>query len=540
MRNLKVATKLFLLIGVFIVAMGAQTVIGYFSLTKLAEGTSEMYSKRLVPQAEFLKYRFQNQSMRTILFQSMQFIPGQEAKDLETNFENLKNSNTKILDKLLAAGITADEKKIVSDIKEEYSSYIETISEAFALGAVNRNKEAYDHYKKSVVPSMNIITSLGDKLENKLMASAATINESARKEADQSLLLSIILSVIASVICTIIGIIIIRMIVKPVQAVQNDMLQVLRDLFGQISETSQQVAAFSVELTANSEQTSTASETIATNVQEVAGGADQQVHAVEEMAKTLRQMGDSVQYILRSTQRMSETAVHTSGKSFEGNEAIHTAVNQMSSIHVAIQDLSNIIHGLEQQSEEIDEIVDAITEIAAQTNLLALNAAIEAARAGDHGRGFAVVAGEVRKLAEQSSGSANKISLLISTIQSDTSKAVQYMERASNEVSSGIETVNSAGLSFAQIEESVERVAGQIQEVSSEVHGLASGTEQVVGSVESINEVVQMTAFGTQNIAAATEEQLASMEEISVSSASLSHMAEDLHDKINKFKIYRN
>jgi len=52
----------------------------------------------------------------------------------------------------------------------------------------------------------------------------------------------------------------------------------------------------------------------------------------------------------------------------------------------------------------------------------------EAARAGEHGRGFAVVAEEVRKLAEQSSHSADDIAARISLIQSDTEKAVQAGE----------------------------------------------------------------------------------------------------------------
>src|SRR2546425_1148527 len=63
---------------------------------------------------------------------------------------------------------------------------------------------------------------------------------------------------------------------------------------------------------------------------------------------------------------------------------------------------------LELGSREIGKLVDAITRIASQTDLLALNAAIEAARAGQHGLGFRVVADEGRKLAEQSSRSAEE------------------------------------------------------------------------------------------------------------------------------------
>lgn len=46
--------------------------------------------------------------------------------------------------------------------------------------------------------------------------------------------------------------------------------------------------------------------------------------------------------------------------------------------------------------------------IATRTNLLALNATIEAARSGEAGRGFAVVAQEVKSLASQAKGSAER------------------------------------------------------------------------------------------------------------------------------------
>src|SRR3546814_17060696 len=71
------------------------------------------------------------------------------------------------------------------------------------------------------------------------------------------------------------------------------------------------------------------------------------------------------------------------------------------------------MQALEQDSKNINTILDTIRSIAEQTNLLALNAAIEAARAGDQGRGFAVVADEVRALARRTADYNGEIDSLL-------------------------------------------------------------------------------------------------------------------------------
>jgi hypothetical protein len=81
------------------------------------------------------------------------------------------------------------------------------------------------------------------------------------------------------------------------------------------------------------------------------------------------------------------------------------------------RDLGNLSKELAKASQQTDDIVRFIKNIADQTNLLGLNAAIEAARVGEQGRGFGVVAEEVRKLAQASSQSVKEISTSLQKIQ---------------------------------------------------------------------------------------------------------------------------
>lgn len=317
----------------------------------------------------------------------------------------------------------------------------------------------------------------------------------------------------------------------------NNMIGKLRELIIQVGYSAEQVAAASEQLTASSEETTRATEQIASTVQEVAIGTAKQAESVKGTSITVNEMSTSLSQFGTSSEVVKTTALHASGKAVEGNKAVATIVAQMNEINETVQELSVMVKTLGARSNQIGKIVAAITGIAEQTNLLALNAAIEAARAGEHGRGFAVVADEVRKLAEQSAGSAQEISQLISTIQSDTNETVKAMEDTTNKVTEGINFVHDAGKLFEQIKQAVLEVSSQIQEAVSDVQKMAVGAEQMAQSVELIAETADLAAIGTQNMSAATEEQLASMEEITASSSSLSKMAEELNEIVRKFKV---
>ena len=101
---------------------------------------------------------------------------------------------------------------------------------------------------------------------------------------------------------------------------------------------------------------------------------------------------------------------------------------QIQGVHESEMELSENLHNLTQDADQIKSVLSVISDIADQTNLLALNAAIEAARAGEHGRGFAVVADEVRKLAENTQKSLTEINASVNVIIQSVSDASEKVK----------------------------------------------------------------------------------------------------------------
>lgn len=568
LRNLSTMKKLLVLMLISIFTVGIIQVVGYNTMKSLKNNIEDIFKDRLEPGIVLTDYRLNNRIILTYMYRSFHYTDEKTIKEIHAGVKKAFEENEMNLQLLNDTSLKSDEAEIINELIDEYPSFIETMEKVFELSLANKNEEALNLYYSIAEPEYNRILSKGRELTQLNRDYASSLYKESVEEVNKNTRYSLIISTVLSILYVVFGFIGVRTyITAPIDKIKtavqraeagelnfsvdydskdeigvlsaslNRMITKLRDLIGQVKQSSEHMAAFSNELTASTEQTSKASEHIATVTLDIASGTEHQVRTLIETEDIVTQMVQDVQTIESNSTSVSAAAIHAEQISVDGNEIIKNAVQQMNKIQTSIDSLNNVVFGLGDRSSEIGQIVEVITSIAEQTNLLALNAAIEAARAGENGKGFAVVSEEVRKLAEESSLSARRISVLIDGIQTETNRAVDSMQFTTNEVVIGINSVNTAGESFKKIQHATKEVSAQIQGISTSVEHMAIEMRHMTDSMKQINGIAQSSAEGTQNISAATQEQLASMEEITASTFTLSKMAEELQNKTNTFKV---
>ncbi|HEY9877116.1 MAG TPA: methyl-accepting chemotaxis protein, partial [Leptolyngbyaceae cyanobacterium] len=185
--------------------------------------------------------------------------------------------------------------------------------------------------------------------------------------------------------------------------------------------------------------------------------------------------------------------------------AVGHTLDDMNVLEEKVMSIAQQILDLSEQTGQIGNISELVSDLASQTNMLALNAAVEAVRAGEHGKGFSVVAGEIRKLADQSKNSASKIGVLVNDIQKTINSTVIMTNEGTETVKGSLKTAEEMAGTFAGVASAINTVVAQSQQISLTAQQQAIAIQQVVSAMDSLNRGAVQTANGIQQTHAGTQ-----------------------------------
>lgn len=238
----------------------------------------------------------------------------------------------------------------------------------------------------------------------------------------------------------------------------------------------------------------------------------------EQMKQSVQSQSQAISTTSAALNEMSASLSNISSIANNQRSGMNTLIQNLDSQMKLLQNLVNDMNKVKESSDKVSTFVEAVNKISAQTGLLAMNASIEAAHAGTLGKGFSVIAQEIRKLSEETSKNAQKITetleengtIVNTTAESVTSfsnytkattdelrKTIRVMEEilsGVSEVDTGTREVMTALTHIVDDADTnthlAEGVASEIIQQNSALQNISNGTEELQQKVSSLENLL--------------------------------------------------
>jgi methyl-accepting chemotaxis protein len=493
LRQLNVAQRLFLMLGVFALAVLVGGGIGVSQMRASQAHYHELVSERSPGYTALARSQRHFQIVGKHL--NHMLLEGSDASQRERLWKlvNEEFGNFQTRTGQYEAG-NPDEKKLADRNRSMHAEIERGAAKVHDLVKAGDVAAAGKIMRSEVDPAIDRLRdTLKDHVDNVLTAQASFSAERAA-EARRATIAMFAALVVGLGLSIGFGVVCIRSIARPLedasriakavsvgdlrdQAVstqgRDEPAQLLLALVGMQQQLRQMVQR----VQGSTDSIRTASDEVARGNLDLSHRTEQTASSLQQAASSMAQLTGTVNQTADSARTANQLASSASSVAARGGEVVNQVVSTMNEIN--------------SSSKKIADIIGTIDGIAFQTNILALNAAVEAARAGEQGRGFAVVASEVRSLAQRSAEAAREIKTLIGA-------SVEKVE-------SGSRLVQDAGNTMGEIVASVQRVTDIIGEISAAAGEQSSGIGQINGAVTQLDQMTQQNAALVEQSTAAAE-----------------------------------
>ncbi|EPC6136454.1 methyl-accepting chemotaxis protein [Vibrio cholerae] len=277
------------------------------------------------------------------------------------------------------------------------------------------------------------------------------------------------------------------------------------------------------EVAENSKELATMASSVSQRAHMTQSNCASQRDRTVQVATAIHELGATVSEIASNAAMAADVAKQATLHSGEGKKVVGEVQNRIQTLVNELDNATQVVSSLATQINGISSTLDTIRSISEQTNLLALNAAIEAARAGEQGRGFAVVADEVRTLASRSAASTEEIQQVINRLQTESTRAVEAMEKGRSQSDVVVEFSAKANLSLTEINSQIDQINDQNIQVATATEEQSTVVEDINRNVEDINQLTTETSHVA--------------DELSRASASLQRLSSQLDKLVGSFEL---
>ena len=274
-----------------------------------------------------------------------------------------------------------------------------------------------------------------------------------------------------------------------------------------------------------------------TAIEEVALGSSSQAEDVAKIASEIANMSNIISESEQDIENLKASVEHMNNVSVTADNSLSNLVNLNQKAKESIGVVVDQTNATNISAEKIQDAVAIIKTITGQTNLLALNASIEAARAGEAGKGFSVVADEIRKLANDSSESAETIESAVKELLSNSSNSVKTMNEVLTSSNEEYEALVETSSAFDALKSEVQNVHNVSIGVANQINSLTSIRTSVTDSTENLSAISEENAAASQETSASMQELSANIDTCREDVSVLQNLSNELNKQIEVFSI---